>query len=154
MDGDEARAALTEVSRRRGQGTRIALWSGTPRWFFVLAAVVLFGQMLVTDLRALDPAPAGWFLRWGVPLSVLVVLAVAGWVAHRRARATAHRSTLGEQLSIVAVCFVVFYGLLMGIGIPMRFFDVPFDQTVSGTGAMLLMVLGGFLWSRRRDRRG
>lgn len=154
MNGDEARAALAEVSRRRGQGTRIALWSGTPRWFFVLAAVLLFGQMLATDLRALDPAPAGWFPRWGMPLLVLAVLAVAGWVAHRRAPVTAHRSTLGEQLSVLAVGFLVFYGLMMAIGIPMRYSDVPFDQTVSGAGAMLLMVLVGFVWSRRRDRRG
>lgn len=154
MDGDEARAALAEVSRRRGQGVRIALRSGMPRWYFVLAALILLGQMLVTDLRTLDPAPDGWFLRWGMPLLVIAVLAVAGWIAHRRAPVTAHRSTLGEQLSVVAVGFVVFYGLAMGIGIPMRYFGIPFDQTVSGTGALLLMLFGGFMWWRRRDRQG
>ena len=153
MDENEARAALSEVNRRRGHATWLALWAGTPRWSVLAAVAILLAHTLTSDLRALDPAPDGWFLRWGTWLLTLALLTAVGWVAHRRSPVTAHRSTFGERMAVCAVLLVVLYVLLMVIGVPMRYAGIPFDQTVSVAGALVLLFLGVRLWSRRLGHR-
>ncbi|TCK22518.1 hypothetical protein [Pseudonocardia endophytica] len=153
MDEEQARAALTEVERRRGEVTRIAARESSPLWFAVVAAAVVLALALVSDLRTQVPGWNGWFTKWGVPLLGLVVIAVCGWIVYRRAAVTAHRSATGRQMAEAAVALVAYYVAAMAVGIPMRSYDVPFDQTVSTVGSGVLVLAGWLVWRRVVARR-
>jgi len=154
MDEKQARAALDEVDRRRGEATRIAAREGAPAWFVVACGVVLLALALVSDLRAQLPGWDGWFARWGVPALGIAVIGVCALVVHRRATVTAHRSASGRQMAEAAVGLVAFYVVAMAIGIPMRDFRIPFDQTVSAAGALIVVLAGWGLWRYLVARRG
>jgi cation transport ATPase len=154
MDEDQARAALTEVDRRRDEVVRLAGRESAPRWFALVAAVVILALAVVTDVRLQVPEWNGWFTRWVVPLIGLAVIGICGWVVYRRATVTAHSSATGRQMAEIAVALVAYYLLAMAIGMPMRYYDVPFDQTVSTLGAGVLVLVGWLVWRRVVARRG
>lgn len=154
MDEEQARAALAEVGRRRGEVTTIAAREGAPVWFVVVAVVVLVALALVSDLRMQVPGWNGWFTRWAVPALGLVVLVVCWLAVYRRLTVTAHSSVTGRQMAVLAVGAVAFYVVAMAIGIPMRYYRVPFDQTVSTVVAALVVLAGWAVWRLVMARRG
>lgn len=152
-DAGRAREELAEVDRRRAQLARVAVRRGLPWWYVGSLLGVFLALAVQLDLRTQVMDWDGWFARWGVPGIGIVVVIALSLVARRRSGVQARNDLARGPGSAMAALCVGYLVLSIGIGIPLRSFDVPWDQTVSGIVAGVLVLIGWSLWRAREARR-
>lgn len=152
-DAGRAREELAEVDRRRAQMARVAVRRGLPWWYVGSFLGVFLALAVQLDVRAQVLDWDGWFARWGVPGIGIVVVIALSVLAQRRAGVQARNDLARGPGSAMAVLCVSYLVLSIGIGIPLRSYDVPWDQTLSSAAASVLVLTGWSLWRARETRR-
>ena len=132
----EAARALDEIQRRQQQVIDLA---AIPAWYWWAVGGLMVVLGVGVDIRT--PAAIGIT----VPVFVLGMLAVDGWVIGRAYRRAQLRNGLLDGRGVVAILgFVaVIVGVTIGLAFALRAAGVHYPATLASLAGGLLMGLGG-----------